>query len=155
MYDPYAFSMSLRSWAPGFKRLGAPTKIRDTYGPKEMREKKFAVTKTKDEIVEEHSLVMQRVYQRCVLSIAAFAVGAYLFFMTLATGSETYLMASMVAIAWASYKWWHGAAAYSNWQEFELRPLLVPVEDIREPAAIPHWLTGKEPSFTIKKEAKA
>ncbi|MFH1056711.1 MAG: hypothetical protein V1717_02875 [Candidatus Micrarchaeota archaeon] len=153
MYDPYTFSMSLRKFAPGFRRLGAPLKVRDTYSLDDMRNKKFAVTKTKDEIVEEHALVMARVYKRSALAVLAAIVGLFLFYQVLLTGSEMYLMASMLVFGWALYKWWHGSAAYSNWQEFEMRPLLVPVEDIREPATIPHWLTGKEPSFKIKEPA--
>jgi len=144
--------MFLRKWAPGFKRLGAPTKIRDHYGPEEMRKKQFSLVKTKDEIVEEHSLVMAQVYKRIVLSAMALIVGAYAFFQVLATGSEFYLIVSMVAVAWAMYKWWHSAAAYSNWQEFEMRPILVPIEDIREPQVIPHWLTDKEPVFKAAEE---
>lgn len=147
MYDPYTFTMFLRRSAPGFTRLGAPTKIRDPYGPEQMRKKNLSMVKTKDELIEEHSLIMQRVYQRSVLGIISAIIGAYAFYNVLFSGSEVYLIAAMVAVAWGSYKWWHAAAAYSNFQEFEMRPILVPIEDIREPSMIPSWLSGKEPTF--------
>ncbi len=150
MYDPYMFTMFLRKAAPGFTRLGAPTKVRDEYGPEQMRKKNLAIVKTKDELLEEHSLVMQKVYQRSVLGLLAVIVGAYAFYNVLFTGSEVYLMAAMAAVGWGMYKWWHAAAAYSNYQEFEMRPILVPVEDIREPSVIPHWLSGKAPAFEIQ-----
>ncbi len=151
-YEPYTFSMFLRKTMPGFRRLGAPTKIRDTWGPQQMREKKFNITKTKDEVVEEYSLILQAVYKRTALAIAAWIVGGWAFLQLVATGGDTYLIASIVAIAWGSYKFWHAGAAYSNYQEFELRPILVPIEDMREPSMTPHWLTGKpQPKIEVAK----
>src|SRR3989344_3388694 len=149
MYDPYSFTLFLRRSAPGFSRLGAPRKLRDTCDLDKLRSGKFGMTKTKDEIIEEHSLVMQKVYQRIFLAVAAAVVAGYAFFVVLETGSETYLMVAMAAVAWAMYKWWHSAAAYSNYQEFEMRPIMVPIEDLREPSINPHWLTGKEPTFKV------
>ena len=154
VYEPYEFAMFLRKMAPGFKRLGAPTKVHDTYSPEKMKDKKFSMVKTKDEIVEEHSEVMVKVYKRCATAALVFLVGIYLVYQLLLTGSEMYLLAAMVAIAWAMYKWWHAGAGYSNYQEFEMRPILVPVEDIREPSIIPYWMTGKEPTFQTGKEEK-
>ncbi len=144
---PYSVAMALRKVAPGFKRLGAPRKLRDTYDLEKMRNRKFEVTKTKDEIVEEHSWIMSKVYNRIFLAIVASIVGAYAFFMVLDTGSEMYLLVAMAVIGWAMYKWWHAAAAYSNYQEFELRPIMIPIEDLREQSINPYWLSGKEPTF--------
>jgi hypothetical protein len=143
MYEPYTFSMFLRHYAPGFRRLGNPTKIRDKYGPEQIREKKFTLAKTKDEVVEEYSLILQTTYKRTALGIAAWIVGAWAFLEVVATGSDLYLAIAAVAIAWGSYKFWHAGAAYSNYQEFEMRPILLPIEDMREPSMTPHWLTGK------------
>ncbi|HIH20052.1 TPA: hypothetical protein HA244_02180 [Candidatus Micrarchaeota archaeon] len=148
VYKPYEFTMFLRKAAPGFSRIGKPTKLRDPYGPQQLKDKKFVQTKTKDEIVEEHSHVMEIVYKRVFQAILGALVGAFLVFQLLQSGSETYLLAAIGATAGAMYKWWHASAAYSNYQQFELRPILVPIEDIREPAIVPHWLTGKEPQFT-------
>jgi hypothetical protein len=152
MYEPYTFSMFLRHYAPGFRRLGEPTKIRDAYGPQQMRDKKFTIAKTKDEVIEEYSLVLQNVYKRTALGAMAWIVGAFAFFQVASTGSEVYLTLSAVAIAWGSYKFWHAGAAYSNYQEFELRPILLPIEDMREPSMTPHWLTGKpQPKIEVAK----
>ena len=149
MYDPYAFTMFLRRSAPGFSRLGAPRKLRDPSDLDSMRKGKFGITKTKDEIIEEHSLVMQKVYQRIFIAVAAAVVAGYAFFVVLETGSETYLMVAMAMVAWAMYKWWHSAAAYSNYQQFEFRPIMVPIEDLREPSLNPAWLSGNEPTFKV------
>jgi len=132
--------------------LGAPTKVGDKSSPQKLKEQKLSMVKTKDEIIEEHSHVMEKVYKRITTAALVFIVGLYFVFQLLATGGEMYLLAAMVAIGWSMYKWWHAAAAYSNYQEFELRPMLVPVEDIREPSIIPYWMTGKEPSFKLKPE---
>ena len=35
-----------------------------------------------------------------------------------------------LATGYAMYKWWKSGATYSNWQQFEMRPVLVPVEDV-------------------------
>ncbi|MEM0475516.1 MAG: hypothetical protein QW343_01855 [Candidatus Norongarragalinales archaeon] len=152
MYEPYTFSMFLRHYAPGFRRLGEPIKVRDAYGPQHIRDKKFTLAKTKDEIVEEYSLVLQTTYKRTALGVAAWMVGAWALLQVVATGSDFYLMLAMVGIAWGSYKFWHAGAAYSNYQEFELRPILVPIEDVREPSMTPHWLTGKpKPTIEVAK----
>ncbi len=143
MYEPYTFSMFLRNYAPGFRRLGNPTKIRDPYGPQQVRDKKFTLAKTKDEVVEEYSIVLQATYKRTVLGVAAWIVGGWAFLQTMASGSDVFLALSAVAVAWGSYKFWHAGAAYSNYQEFELRPILMPIEDMREPSMTPYWLSGK------------
>src|SRR3989344_1420812 len=95
MYDPYAFTMLLRKSAPGFSRIGAPRKLRDTSDLDKLRNGKFGITKTKDEIIEEHSFVMQKVYQRIFIAVAAAVVAGDAFFVVLETGRETYLMAAM------------------------------------------------------------
>ncbi len=152
MYEPYTFSMFLRHYAPGFRRLGEPIKVRDPYSAQHIRDKKFTLAKTKDEIVEEYSLVLRKTYNRTALGVAAWIVGGWAFLQTAATGSDFYLLASVAAIAWGSYKFWHAGAAYSNYQEFELRPILVPIEDMREPSMNPHWLTGKpQPKIEVAK----
>ena len=112
-----------------------------------MKDRKFVLVKTKDEIVEEHANVMEVVYKRIITSLLVAAIGIYLLFMFLSSGSEFYLLATIFAVSYAMYKWWHGGAAYSNYQQFEMRPILVPIEDLREPSIIPHWLTGKPPTF--------
>ncbi len=151
-YEPYSFSMFLRGYMPGFRRLGAPTKIRDTFSVQQFKDKKFNIAKTKDEVVEEYSLILQATYKRTALGVAAWVVGAWAFFQLTATGNEVYLIASIIGIAWGSYKFWHAGAAYSNYQEFEMRPILVPIEDMREPSMTPYWMTGKDkPKITVAK----
>lgn len=153
VYDAYEFMMTLRKGAPGFARLGQPRKLRDPYSFQQMKDKKFVQAKTKDEIVEEHAHVVSETYKRTVNALLSFTVGVFFLFQLLASGSEFYLLGAMAAFAYAMYKWWHSSACYSNYQQFEMRPILVPIEDIREPGITPYWLTGKKPTFTAVPQA--
>jgi hypothetical protein len=130
-YAPeYGTITLLRSYAPGFSRLGQPIPVDSPYNLDMFRKNQFELSKTKGEVIKEYYHVMGFVWQRITLALLAAVVGIYFFFQMLAGGGVTYLLAAMLFCSYALYKYWHSGAAYSNWQEFEMRPMLVPIENI-------------------------
>ncbi len=130
-FDPYAFDTSLRQYAPGFNLLGKPTALRGEAAIKEWKDTEFTAVKSKAEVIEDHAKVMRGVYQLVSKAILAGLVGLYcLYTLLTGFGSQLYVLGAMIGFSYAGYAWWASSAKYSNWQEFEHRPLFVPLEDI-------------------------
>ncbi|MFH1107219.1 MAG: hypothetical protein V1787_04960 [Candidatus Micrarchaeota archaeon] len=130
VYNPWNIDGFFRHYTPGYGRLSTPKGIGDTTSFEQLRQHKYEIAKTKSEIVQEYYHVMGFVFERIVKASLALLVAAYFFMQLLASGGSFNLFACMVAFAWAMFKWWHGGAAYSNWQELEMRPLLMPTENL-------------------------
>ncbi|MCX6767110.1 MAG: hypothetical protein NTY90_00040 [Candidatus Micrarchaeota archaeon] len=135
MYNPYDMDYVLRHAAPGFSRLGSPVKLADRVTHDQLRKHNFEIAKTKAEIVQEYYGVMGHTYRHLTKSLAAGAIAVYCIFQLAASGGTMFLAGSMLSTAMAMYWWWRSGAAYSNWQEFEMRPLLMPIEDIGQEQA--------------------
>ena len=130
VYNPHAVDNVLRRFTPGYGRLGKPRPLGDKSGFEHLRQHKYEIAKTKAEVVDEYYHVMGFVYERVWKSGIAALVAIYFYVQISMVGGSFNLFAAMAATAYAMYYWWHAGAAYSNWQEFELRPLLMPIEDI-------------------------
>ncbi|MFH1780002.1 MAG: hypothetical protein ABH803_02565 [Candidatus Micrarchaeota archaeon] len=126
-YYPEGF---LRSFAPGFSRLSQPKHFNYPVKVDELR-KNHEVIKTKAELVSEYHQVMLKVNANFIKS--GLAGMATLFFLAgLLDGATGQLnsLAFIGSLCLAVFWYWQAGATYSNWQEFEMRPVLMPVEDI-------------------------
>lgn len=130
MYNPHDVDWTLRHFAPGFSRLGAPMKMGDRVTKDQFIKHNYEVGKTKAEIVGEYYGVMGHVYGHVTKSLIAGTIAAFCIFQVAATGGHMFVAGGMVSTAMAMYWWWRSGAAYSNYQEFEMRPVLLPIEDI-------------------------
>jgi hypothetical protein len=130
MYNPHDVDWTLRHFAPGFRRLRSPVAMGDTVSREQFVKHNYEAGKTKAEVVGEYYGVMGRVYSQITKSLLAGAIAAYCIFQVAATGGSLFVAGAMISTAYAMYWWWSSGAAYSNYQEFEMRPLLMPIEDI-------------------------
>ncbi|MFH0835720.1 MAG: hypothetical protein V1834_00995 [Candidatus Micrarchaeota archaeon] len=128
-YGTYYPETFLRSYAPGFKRLGHPTPVADTSSPQHLREHKYEIAKTKAEVVGEYHYVMTKVSERVVKSVFGLLASGYCALQAMAGGGQMFALGFLGFLGLAVYWWWHAGAAYSNWQEFEMRPVLMPIEN--------------------------
>jgi len=129
----YGLDTTLRAVAPGFHRLSQPQHVKYPFSMETLKaEHDYDIVKNKAEIIDEHRAVMHKVYNCMTKAALALVFGLYAGMILLNGGGSTWLALTMVAVAYAMYYWWKGGAAYSNWQEFEFRPVLLPVEDIRK-----------------------
>lgn len=131
VYNPHAVDRFLRRFTPGYGRLGIPKHVGDKSSLKHLQEHKYEIAKTKAEVVDEYYHVMHFVYERTTKALIAGMVAVYFYFQLFLGGGGSFnLFVAMLATAYSMYYWWHAGAAYSNWQEFEMRPVLMPIENI-------------------------
>jgi len=130
MYNPYHIDWALRHAAPGFSRLGSPVPLADSVTKEQLRKHQYEIAKTKAEVVQEYYGVMGHVYRHVTKSLLAGAIAVYCIFNVAVAGGPLFLAGAMISTAFSMFWWWRSGAAYSNWQEFEMRPLLLPIEDI-------------------------
>jgi len=130
MYNPHDIDWTLRHFAPGFSRLGSPIAMGDKVTRDQFVKHNYEVGKTKAEVVGEYYGVMNKVYSHVSKALIAGTIAAFCIFQVAATGGTMFVAGAMISTAYAMYWWWKSGAAYSNYQEFEMRPLLVPIEDI-------------------------
>ena len=92
----------------------------------------YRVDKTKREIVDEYSQIVELTIDRMAKAVAEGVLAIACVYLTLRFGVIFSLPAAVIG-AKAMYDWWQGGADYSNYQEFERRPILVPLEDVSQP----------------------
>jgi hypothetical protein len=121
----------LRSFAPGFSRLGSPIPVADKSSADHLRKHNYELAKTKAEVIGEYQFVLKKTYEAVTKAVVSAAAAVYCI-VQVATGGGgvTFVYGGMLATMAAVYYWWRSGAAFSNWQEFEMRPILLPIEDI-------------------------
>lgn len=132
-YDPRDTELFLRDYAPGFSRMGKPRYVEDTTSNEHFKKhgpNAYEISKNKSEIIHEYGLIMKLVYWRVFKALIGSIIALYCIMGVLSGAGALYVAGGMLAVAYSMYWWWHSGAAYSNWQEFEMRPILLPIEDV-------------------------
>ncbi len=131
VYTPGSPDGFLRTFAPGFSRLGSPIPVGDKSSPEHLRKHNYEIVKTKAEIIGEYQYVLKKTYEAVAKAFVSAAVAVYCVVqVATGVGGVAFVYGGMLATMAAVYYWWRSGAAYSNWQEFEMRPILLPIEDV-------------------------
>ncbi len=127
----YDLETFIRAALPGFRNIGPAPVMEDTTSLKHIKEHKYEIARTKGELIREYGGWMKKVQFHTMVGVASF--GASLFFIwdvMNGAGGTTSVALATALVSYGMYKWWKGGATYSNWQQYEMRPVLMPTEDI-------------------------
>jgi len=131
VYTTGSLDAFFRTFMPGFSRLGSPIPVGDKSSADHLRKHNYEIVKTKAEVIGEYQFVLKKTYEAVVKSLVSAAAAVYCIVqVATGVGGATFVYGGMLATMAAVYYWWRSGAAYSNWQEFEMRPILLPIEDI-------------------------
>lgn len=130
IWNPYAFAAWLRKHDPHYKRIGIPKRLNDTSSFDELKKGKHYIMKTKAEIVDEYYQMATKLYNEYAKFTMSGAAGLLCSYLALTGGGFVFAVPAMLFLGWAVFWYWRTGATFSNWSQFEMRPLMVPVEDV-------------------------
>lgn len=125
-----AFEQAMRKYVPIMNKLGQSPIVGDQTSLKHLKDHKLSLVRTKGEMIREYSHWMRKVHKNFTIAVLSGLVAFEFGFEILNGNITSFTVAGItIATAFAMYKWWRSGADYSNWQQFEMRPMLMPIED--------------------------